>query len=304
MSWYRMTTSHQKWSSQSPSMWLHVQKYDYTIQCKPGKDMVLADCLGQFPSHINSLPIPITQNVQHVQLSNAELDIIQGSVEWDPMYSTIYCLTLRGWPKHRQQVPWIARHFWGAWDELSIDPTLLLKGKRVYIPLELLNHTLADLHGAPKGIDRMQAQVKKAVYWPGIDADIANYVCQCTICTKHKASPPAQPMLPRDILNGPWQEISADYLTHKGKEYLLVCNLFSKYTFLYKVSTKSAQSLCLCMQELIFQYRLPCLIYTNNGLPFASNELMWFLQWNHIDHITSSPVSPGLMGSLKDKSEP
>ena len=101
-------------------MLLNMQKYDYTIQYKPGKDMVLADHLTCFPSLINSLPIPITQNVQHVQLSNAELDIIQGSVEHDPVDSTIYHLSLRGWPKCRQQVPQIARHFWGAWDKLTI----------------------------------------------------------------------------------------------------------------------------------------------------------------------------------------
>ena len=61
-------------------MLLHMQKYYYTIHYKPGEDMVLADCLSYSP-HINSLPIPLAQNVQHVQLCNAELDIIQDSVE-------------------------------------------------------------------------------------------------------------------------------------------------------------------------------------------------------------------------------
>ena len=57
---------------------------------------------------------------------------------------------------------------------------------------------------------------------------MVDYICWCTICTKHKASPPAQPMLPWDIPNGPWQEIAANYLTHKGKEYLLIYNLFQQ----------------------------------------------------------------------------
>ena len=82
------------------------------------------------------------------------------------------------------------RHFWGAWEKLSINSGLLLKGTRVFIPLELLNCTLVDLHGEHQGINRMQAQVREAVYWPSIDADITDYVFQCTICTKHKASPP------------------------------------------------------------------------------------------------------------------
>ena len=78
-----------------------MQKFDYTIQYKPGKEMVLADHLSHFPYCSKSFPIPIAQNVQHVQLSSAELDIIWGSIECDPVYSTIHHLTLRGWPKHR-----------------------------------------------------------------------------------------------------------------------------------------------------------------------------------------------------------
>ena len=100
------------------------------------------------------------------------------------------------------------------------------------------------------------------------------------------------PMLPRNIPDGSWQEIAANYLTHMGKEYLLVSDLFSMYRFLYKVSTKSTQSLHMCLQEFISQYGLPCLIYTNNCLPFASDELAQFIQHNHIDHITSSPYFP------------
>ena len=138
----------------------------------------------------------------------------------------------------------------------------------------------------------MQAEAREALYWPGIDANIGDYVCQCTICTKHKTSPSTQPMLPRDIPDGPWQEIAADYLTHKVKEYLLVCDLFSKHTFLFKVSSKSTQSLSQHFLELILQYGPPCLFYSDNGPLFASDELTQFLQCNHIDHITSSPQFP------------
>ena len=96
------------------------------------------------------------------------------------------------------------------------------------------------------------------MYWPGTDADITDYVCWYTTWIKHKASSLPQPMLPWDVPDGPWQEIATDYLTHKGKEYLLVCNLFSKYPSLYKVTDKPPLSLSMHLQELISQYRLPC----------------------------------------------
>ena len=139
---------------------------------------------------------------------------------------------------------------------------------------ELLERTLADLHGAHQGIDRMQAQAREAVYWPGIDSDISDYVIWYTICTKHKASPPAQPMLPRDIPDGPWQDITADYMTHKGHEYLIICNAFSKYPFVYKVTSKSAQSLCMCLLELIssMDHQCHCLLTIVHPLHQMSSQ--------------------------------
>ena len=68
----------------------------------------------------------------------------------------------------------MTQHFWGTRDELSVKSFLLLKGTRVCILPELLNYTLADLHGAHHVINRMQARAREAVNWPSIDANIAN----------------------------------------------------------------------------------------------------------------------------------
>ena len=84
----------------------------------------------------------------------------------------------------------------------------------------------------------MKASAQEAVYWPGIDTIIADYIKRCTICTEHKASPPAQPMLPWHIPNAPWQEIVADYFYHSGNDYLFIANLFSKDPFLFHISSQ------------------------------------------------------------------
>ena len=145
----------------------------------------------------------------------------------------------------------------------------------------------------------MQAQARESVYWLGIDADIADYVSQCTICIKHKASQAAQPMLPRDIPDGPWQDIMADYMTHKCHENLIICDAFSKYPFMYKVTSKSVQSLCRHLLELIYQYGPPASLSTDNGPPFASDELTEFLAHHCIEHHTSSPHFPRSNGFIE-----
>ena len=102
-------------------MLLCMQKFHYTIQYKPGKDMILADCLSQFPSAKESFPIPMHQNTQHIQLSTQELDALQGAIECDLVYSTLYQLTLRRWPDCLQLVPRITQHYLGTLDKLFIE---------------------------------------------------------------------------------------------------------------------------------------------------------------------------------------
>ena len=123
-------------------MLLCMQKYDYTIVYKPGKNIVLADHLSHFPSNTNYLPIPLVQNIQHVQLSTSELDVIQGAVEHDLVYRTVYCLTLRGWPDQVQDIPCIARHFWGARDELPSIMVYFSKGQGFAFHLNSSNEHL------------------------------------------------------------------------------------------------------------------------------------------------------------------
>ena len=71
---------------------------------------------------------------------------------------------------------------------------------------------------------------KHTVYWPGLDADIADYINCCKTCTQHKAKQAVQPMLHRDVPDSPWQELAADFFTHNHKEYLVIVDTFLSST--------------------------------------------------------------------------
>ena len=119
-------------------MLLIMQKYDYTIQYNPGKEMVLANCLSCFPSHNNSLPIHIMQNVQHVQLSNVKLGIIEGSIECDPVYSTIYCLTLEIGLSTSSKSPRLPDTSGEAWTNFPLMPAYSSRGQGYAFPRSCL----------------------------------------------------------------------------------------------------------------------------------------------------------------------
>ena len=214
--------------------------------------MVLADRLSRFPSPCNNLPIELHQNIHALNFHPDRLLIIQGAIEHDPIHLAVYRMILNGWPNRVHDVPCLAHHFWSLRDELTIEDGVLLKSNRVHIPPELHDRTLYDLHDSHKGIEKMTHIARPNVYWPGIDANIADYVRRCTICTKHKASKTVQPMLPHDIPDGPWQELAADYFTHKGKDYLLIADTFIKYPFIFKIHSKTTDSIINCLQDLFF----------------------------------------------------
>ena len=84
-------------------------------------------------------------------------------------------------------------------------------------------------------------------------------------------------------------------MTFKSYKYLIIRDTFSKYPFVFKVTSKSAQSLYVHLLELILQYGPPY------GAPFASDELTEFLTCHHITHHTSSPHFPQSNGFIERK---
>ena len=78
----------------------------------------------------------------------------------------------------------------------------------------------------------MQQLVRDIVYWQGMDADFADYVKHCKFCITHKATQAIKLMLPRDILEGPSQDLAPDFFHHNNTEYLPIVDTVSKYPYL------------------------------------------------------------------------
>ena len=262
-------------------MLLKLQKYDYTIQYIPGKDMVLADRLSRFPSHTENSPIILHHNIHTINFNSEYLKIIRGATERDAIHSTFYRLTLNGWPENFRSVPCIAHHFWSYCDQLTVENRVLIKHDRVCIPPELQDRALCDLQDGHIGVEKMTHLAGSSVYWQGINSDIIDYVRWCTTCAKHKALQTVQPMLPRDVPEGPWQEIATNYFTHSNKDYLLITDTFSKYPFVYSIHSKTHNSLIQCLQDLFSQFGMPLCFFQIMDHPFLLNPFHPFNIFRH-----------------------
>ena len=135
------------------------------------------------------------------------------------------------------------------------------------------------------------------MYWTGIDEDIEDYTKRCQECIK-RSQVPKEPLQPHDIPEGPWRKLGMDYFAFDGSSYVLICDYFSKFPFLYRAKT-SFWSLRDRLIDLFSIEGYPDEIVSDNGPPFQSMEFAKFLSGLGIKHTTSSPGYPRSNGFIE-----
>ena len=292
---------HQKSLASAPPrlqrMLLQLQRYDLTIKYRPGKDMLLADALSRCPSR-GSEEIKLDMRVDYVTFNKAWIAKLKEATREDPITGTVYQLTQQGWPLQRRHTPRMARAYWDFRDELSTDDGLLLKGPRIVIPSCLREEYIERLHYGHLSASKIQDNARQHLYWPGLDADITDYVRRCQECIK-KAHPPKEPLQAHDVPSQPWERIAMDHFYQNGRLYLLVCDYFSKFPFIFQTKSTSFAYIKEQLEELFGLEGTPDEIMSDNGPPFSSREFNSFLSGLGIKHTTSSPNYPQSNGFIE-----
>ena len=204
-----------------------MQKNDYVIEYRPWKDMVLADRLSHFPSHWENISIILHHNIQHVHFSSNKWNWIQEAVERDPVHSILYRLTLNGWPHCTAQITRIIWHFWV--------PRMSYPSKMVSWPKEPASAFLLRCSIAPwQTCMKATMEVKKCKSSPDPQCTAWYWHWYCQLHLKMYHLYPAKlnsSHLTNASLRCMWWLVAGHYFNHRGKDYLMVCNAYSKYPF-------------------------------------------------------------------------
>ena len=277
-------------------MLLELQRYDVTIKYRPGAQMQLADALSHYPARA-SPEIKLDMRVDYIAFTKPWIEKLKDSIQRDPILGTVYQLTQQGWPHQRRHVPCLARRYRDFRDELSTDDGLLLNGLRLVIPRELQEEYLHRLHKGHLSANKVQENAREHMYWIGINMDIEDYTKRCQECIK-RSQIAKEPLQPHDIPEGLWRKLGMDYFNFNGNSYVLICDYFSKFPFLYKAQT-SFWSLREHLIDLFSIEGYPDEIVSDNGPLFSSKEFTKFLSGLGIKHTTSSQGYPHSNGFIE-----
>ena len=145
---------------------------------------------------------------------------------------------------------------------------------------------------------KVQQNARQHLYWPGLDADIADYTRRCQECIC-RSQPPKEPLQAHEVPQEPWERIVMDYFYMNGRLYILICDYFSKFPFLFQVKTMSFANLKDHLEELFSVEGIPDEIMSDNGPPFNGKEFSSYLTGLGIRHTTSSPNYPQSNGFIE-----
>ena len=144
-------------------MLLRLQRYDFIVKYKPGKEMVLADTLSR--AYLTNQELDESQMDEdltcHVHsvlsskpISEDKLEQIKKETDNDQTMKNLSTMIRRGWPETKKQTPKDVQDFWNYRDEISEADGILLKGEKIIAPQKMRNEMLARVHDSHMGMER------------------------------------------------------------------------------------------------------------------------------------------------------
>ena len=161
------------------------------------------------------------------------------------------------------------------------------------IPLPGRAIVLNELHEGHPGISRMKSLARTIVWWPDMDREIEERVCQCNECQRVQSSPPLAPLHSWEWPLKPWSRVHCDFAgPFLGYMFFVVIDAHSKWIEAHQMSSITSTVTIRHLRDIFSQHGLPETIVTENGTSFVSEEFKQFLEENGISHIRSSPYHP------------
>ena len=171
-------------------------------------------------------------------------------------------------------------------------------GLRIVILSCLHEEYLERLHQGHLSATKVQQNAHQHLYWVGLDADIVDYTRRCQECIC-RSEPPKEPLQGHAVPQEPWERIAMDYFYMNGRLYILICDYFSKFPFLFQTKTMSFANLKDHLEELFSVEGTPDEIMSDNGPLFNGKDFSSFLTGLGIRYIASSPNYPRSNGFIE-----
>ena len=324
----------QRWAAQ-------LAAFDFEIKYRAGRSNQNADALSRLPACSNTLRdlvLPSTAVPEAIQgaVGHVSVSAVQGLVSVFPRYTPVELGTLQRadpllesvcgfWRRQvrptsveRRALPEGALALLKQWDRLvEKDGVVYRQGYRpeggevmlqLVLPSVLRDEVLEHLHQehGHQGVERTTELVRRRCYWPGMTADIRQWVQSCERCQVAKATSGMSScpmghllaMRPNDIVAMDFTVLEA---SSGGLENVLVMtDVFSKYTVAVPTRDQTAATVAqVLLNEWFFRFGVPSRIHSDQGRSFESALMQQLCRLYGVSKSRTTPYHPAGNGQCE-----
>lgn len=188
-------------------------------------------------------------------------------------------------------------------NELCRFGDILLRTDRIVIPNSLRDRVVRIAHEGHLGMRTMKSHLRGAVWWPKMDVAVEKFVKKCRGCLLVSTPDPPQPMVRKEIPNGPWEDIAIDFLgpLPNGETLLVVVDYYSRYLEVCEMRQITAKHTIEELAKIFSRFGVPVTIRADNGPQFNENceEFKSFCDEFGIRLVNTIPYWPQQNGEVE-----
>ena len=109
----------------------------------------------------------------------------------------------------------------------------------------------------------------------------------------------AEPMVPSELPQLPWQKVGTDLFEWKNNNYLLIVDYYSRYIEIAKLTHATASEVIRHSKSIFARHGIPEVVFSDNGPQYSSEAYEDFSKEYHFEHKTSSPYYPQCNGEAE-----
>ncbi|KAL1254106.1 hypothetical protein QQF64_016335 [Cirrhinus molitorella] len=143
------------------------------------------------------------------------------------------------------------------------------------------------------------ARIRKYFYWPGLNAEVAQYCRSCPECQKVSIQSPCRvPLQPLPIIGTPFERLGMDVIgpverSRSGNRFMLVVTDYAtRYPEVFSLKSIKAKYVATCLMQLFSRVGFPSEILTDQGTNFMSTLLKQVYKLLGIKSLRTTPFHP------------
>ena len=113
---------------------------------------------------------------------------------------------------------------------------------------------------------------KESFFWPGMNAQVKDYISKCSICLSFQPEQCTEPLEPHDVPTRPLAKVGADPFTCNERNYLITFVYFSSF---FEVDFLTDTLSRMVIKKLSVQFAghgIPDIFMSDNGPQFINSS--------------------------------